>query len=363
MAIKKDTLTNFYKDSNIKLSEAIEIILSIRTTNTAKTYRNVYKHFFLFTFNKKLEEVTWRDLKTLTYTDVLEFISFCEIKFSYNTIKTIIGALQALCKELNKIKLNCVNTSIFSVRLNQKIKKNSTYGAFTENEAYNLLKYTKNLNTQKSTIQYLFFKTIIVTAHRVNSLLSIRWKDIKKVSEDGVDIWVINVYDKTNYFQTPISNELFFELKTNLFKDNQEDFVFDISEKSLSNTLSKYCKLYNIDKENRNLVIHSLKKTSADIAFKKTNNIVQVAKHLKHTNINTAYTYYLDRNNKLSNCISYNMLKENNPIEELKIEIKKANLNEEMIIELMAEICGVGTVYNILNFLKGNRYYNKKNNL
>lgn len=349
MTVNRVVSINSNKERELRLIDAINLILSRRTYNTAKTYRNVYKDFFYFTFNKKLEKCTWQDLEKLTYADVLEFISFCEIRSSYNTLKTKIGALQSLSKELNKIKLNCLNSAIFSVKLNQKAIKNNAYGAFTEKEAYDLLDYTKNMDTEKSMVQYLFFKTIIVTAHRLNSLLTLRWKDIKKVREDDIDIWVINIYDKTNYFETPISTELFNELKINLFNGDQNSKVFNISEKSLGNTLHKFCNIYNIDKKGRNLVIHSLKKTSGDIAYKKTNNIVQVARHLKHSNINTAYSYYLDRNSKLSNSISYTMLKDNTIIEDFKKKVYSLDLNVEQFVDLISEVCEVGTIYSILN--------------
>lgn len=337
MGVKNITTIKSIKRNfeNETLGEAIDIILKRKTHNTARAYKNAYKDFFMFIFNKDYKDCSWEDLKKINYTDILEYVEYMERYLSYNTVSLRMGALQSLGKELNKIKENCINTFIFSVKLNQKNKKDNEYGAFTFEEAMNLLEYTKSLNTEKSFIQYLFFKTTLNTAHRVSSLLNITWKDIKLTKEDNTDVWVINTYDKTNFFKTPISNELFQELKENLFENDLEDKVFKISSSTLNRTLSSFCKEFNINQEERKLVLHSLKKTSGDIAYLKSNgDIVKIASHLHHNNINTCYKSYLGKERKLKEHLSYNLFDNNNDLDK-EIDTLVLNLDKNSIINIL----------------------------
>ena len=252
--------------SDINFGDTINLILSTKPLNTKRSYENTYKEFFLYFFNKKFENCSWDDIKSLNYIDIIEYIKTMEIRYSYNTIKSRLGALQFLAKELCKIKPNCLNPLIFSVKLNKQ-KENTEYGALSYDEAIQLLSYTKGLNIPTSTIQYLFFKTTLSTAHRVSSLLNITWNDIKMVKENNMDIPVIYTYDKTSIFKTPISNNLFSEIKEKLFEGCMTDKVFKVSQTTLNRTITSFCKEYGINQKERKIVVHSLKKTSGDIAY------------------------------------------------------------------------------------------------
>lgn len=337
------------KNQEISFGETVELILSRKPYNTKIAYENAYREFFFYLFNKKFVNCCWDEIKSIDYTDVLKYVETMEVRNSYNTIKSRLGALQFLAKELGKIKPNYLNPLIFSIKLNKQ-KETTEYGALSYDEAIDLLDYTKNLGNETSDIQYLFFKTTLTTAHRVGSLLNITWNDIKIINEDGIEVPVITIYDKTNTFKTPIPNELFQELKDKLFQECMEDKVFNVSQMTLSRTITSFCKKYNIDQRERRIVVHSLKKTSGDIAYAKTEgNIIEVAKHLHHTNIQTCYNSYLDKNKKFKDKISYNLLSNNNIDNE--IDSLTSNLSKEDLIKILKN-CDLLTKNNFINQLK-----------
>lgn len=336
------------EDEERSFGETIELILSRKPKNTKITYENAYKEFFFYLFNKKFTDCSWEYIKSIDYTDVLQYIETMELKNSYNTLKSRICALQFLAKELGKIKPNYLNPLIFSVKLN-KCKSDTEYGALSYDEAMDLLNYTKNLRSETSKIQYLFFKTTLITAHRVSSLLNLTWNDIKIINEDGIKV-PVNIYDKTNNFKTPISNELFEEMKNILFEGCMDDKVFKVSKMTLSRTIESFCKEYGINKKERKIVIHSLKKTSGDIVYAKTGgNIVDVANHLHHTNIQTCYNSYLDKNKKFQNKISYSLFC-NNDIDD-EIDLLTCNLSKEDLIEILKN-CDLLTKNNFINKIR-----------
>ena len=329
------------------LPEVIELLLTLKSENTQKAYRKTYNDFFGYFFNKSIQLISWEDISTLDYIDIIEYTKHLELSCKVTSIKSKLGALQFLSKELNKIKPNSINGSMFYIDLKNKEKSNQ-YGALTKEEVNNLLEYCKGIDTQK----YLFFKLMLSTAHRVNSLLSLKWGDIKLISQNNKTIPILSIYDKTNHFETPISLDLYNELKNNLYQDNDDEKVFNINNMALCRILKSFCEKYNIDKD-RNIVVHSIKKTSGDLVYEKTNGDINLtAKHLKHSNIETAYKHYIGKNNNLEENPSFTLLEQNN-IDD-KLQDITNNLSKDDLMKI---------ILNLDELTKNKIYNNIKNTL
>lgn len=328
------------------LGESINLIIDrIKSKNTAKNYKGFYKEFFTYTFNKSYMDTTWEELINIGYDDVLEYTRILEVKNSPKTIAIKIASLQSLVKELKKINHE-INTIVFDVKIDTKHVKKNEYGAFTEDEVYKLFDYVKNLDTKKAYVQYMFFKLSVATAHRLTAILSLTWNDIVQKEENGKLIWCLDVHDKTDYFLTPISDELYDELRV-LYNGSDDDKVIQVSEKTLSKTLASFCKENNIDQKGRKLVLHSLKKVSADICYRLSNNdILKVSEHLKHKQINTCYNHYLNKNKQLSSSHSYNMFGKQENIDSLLSDLSK----EDLIF--IIKQCSPITIQEICNKIK-----------
>lgn len=328
------------------LGESINLILDrIKSKNTAKNYKGFYKEFFTYTFNKSYMDTTWEELINIGYDDVLEYVGVLETKNNPKTVATKIASIQSLVKELSKINTE-LNPAIFNVKIDTSKTKKNEYGAFTEDEIYALLDYAKSLQSEKAYVQYMFFKLSVATAHRLTSLLDLTWNDIECVNENGTDIWVLNTQDKTGHFSTPISNELYSELYE-LYEGDMNERVLKITDKTLSKTLASFCKENNIDQKGRKLVLHSIKKCSGDIAYRLCNgDIVKVANHLHHSNINTCYQSYLSKNKKLTESHSYNMFGKQDNIDELL-----SGLSKDDLVNLIKK-CSQSTIHEICKMIK-----------
>lgn len=317
-----------------KLGEIIDLILSLKSENTRKSYINTYNDFSQYFFNKvSYKLLNWDNLNSLSYIDIIEYTKHLELSYKTSSIKSKLASLQFLSKELNKIKPNSINSNIFYIEIKNKDKENS-YGALTKEEMNDLLDYSKSLDTRK----YLFFKLMLATAHRVNSLLNLKWGDIKIIKENDKEIPIIEIYDKTNHFKTPISNALYNELKQNLYQGIENNKIFyDINNMSLCRMLDKFCTIYNIDKKGRNIVVHSIKKTSGDIVYEKTNgDISATAKHLHHNNISTAYKHYVGKNTSYEQQASYTILDDDNIDNQLLEKLK--DLSKDDIIKYLLSL-------------------------
>lgn len=329
------------------LGESIDLVLSrIKSKNTAKNYKGFYKEFFTYTFNKSYTDTSWEELEHIAYDDVLEYVGVLETKNSPTTVQTKLASIQSLVKELKKINSN-INTVVFDVKIStveKKAKKNE-YGAFTEEECYALLDYCKNLNSEKAFVQYMFFKVTLSTAHRLQSLLSLTWNNVVVKQDGNKEIHCLELHDKTDDFLTPISDELYAELRT-MYTGNDDEKILKISDKTLALTLTRFCEDNNIDKKGRNLTLHSLKKSSGDICYKRTNDIVKTSKFLHHTSVQTSYERYLGKNTNLAESPSYTMFtKEENIDEVLGV------LSKEQLIELIKG-CSPSTIQEIINKVK-----------
>lgn len=332
------------------LGESIELIINrIKSKNTAKNYKGFYKEFFTYIFGKSYLDTSWDELESLTYDDVLEYVSVIEVKNNPNTVQTKIASIQSLVKELKKINNN-INTVVFDVKISavEKKGKKNEYGAFTEEECYALLDYCKNLNSDKAYVQYMFFKLTLCTAHRLQSLLSLTWKNLIQKKDGDVKVWCLELHDKTDDFLTPISDSLANELYA-MYNGNNDERILKISDKTLALTLTRFCEANNIDKKSRNLTIHSLKKSAGDLVYNLTNDIVKTSKFLHHTSVQTSYNRYLGKNTNLTESPSYTMFSKSENVDELL-----SGLSKEELIEVIKG-CNVSVVSAICNKIKESR--------
>lgn len=317
--------------NNNSLSLAIKLFLkekAEKSENTARMYENHIEEFFMFATGKGIDEVTWEDILNITYTDTKLFVEYLKDKKNSNkTINYKIASLRSLYKELYKTnrKIDLVVVDVNKLPVNEK--EDNSYGSLTEEEVEKLYEFALKEKCNPLT-KRMFFEVAIVTAIRKSALLNLKWKDIKlKKDKTGVEVWTINVKDKGKYDVTPISNELaerLFELKK-VNKATKEDKVFPISDKSLIRTLKRFCKAEGISEE-RNIVLHSLKKASMDIVYQKTRDIKLTARHGHHSSLEMSYKHYLGKNQSLIDRPSYSLFEK-----KLDINILEKATKEEII--------------------------------
>lgn len=312
------------------------------SVHTYNSYKGIYQEFFLMVLNKDIQYVSWYNLLSITYSDVLRYRNNLKKNNSNNTINIKIACISSLYIELNKINRN-VDVVVTNVKPLSTVEEDNRYGSLTEKEMNGLIDYCTSLSDRMKPIQKkMFFKVAYVTAIRSGALLNLTWKDITPM--DDKMGYIITLRDKGKVNKTPITNKLYEEL---LQVEVKEDRVFPTTSKSLSKILKDYCLENNIDRVGRNIVLHSIKKASVDKVFNTTGDLLETANHANHSTMDLILQTYAGRNNGLEDRASYNIFNDN-----IDYQKELERYNQE---ELISAILDSGNQQKILNLLKGDK--------
>lgn len=329
---------------------ALRLFLNdLRSENTYKTYFSCYRDFFNFATGKELDEIDWNDVLAIQYDDMLMYKQYLKKKkkFTNNTINQKIRALKSLWIGLKRIN-NDIDINVVSIKPYKNTTINGSDG-LTEQEAIQLLEYAKN-RPWKGYVQYMFFKIAIVTALRKSSLLNLKWKDIKQLKDKQSNelYWCIVVHDKTDTKPRPIRDDIYrelLELKDLRYTDGMrinDDRVFKISEDKLVETLKDFCKEYGI---NRKITLHSLRKTSADLANSLSDHDIKKIQHQTgHKNAQILVETYQGTNYSFKDYPGLMMFQDNIDVNRLY------DYGKEQLIEVIKK-CSDSTIREILSKL------------
>jgi integrase len=326
-------VTNFPVNS---LPKMIESFLLEKIDNyeekTSINYRSHYNQFFLFLRNKTIEELTWNDFLSITTEECKAYRTFLlkEKNLSRNTINTKLASVISLYKNLYKDNKNVDLDVILNVERLKIIEDTdkTSYGSLTEEEMQSFLSFCSQEERQ-SLVKTLFFETLLITGNRRDSILNLRWEQIcQKMSNSKELTWTIYVFDKGKSVTKPISNNFYEKLcQLKTLETNPKDRVFDISDKTVSKTLAKFCTWAGINQKERKIVIHSIKKTSTDMVFDITGDIKMAQLQGSHKSVETTIKRYLDKNRDYQDNPSYSMFENL----ELNLNVLESASKEELI--------------------------------
>lgn len=311
--MKKSNVVGFKNDSVYQAIDNFLYDKSERSKNTAYNYKRYYEEFFMFAIGKELKDLTWDDIINIGYDDVLMFRRYLRSskKNSPKTANIKVIALRTLWTELNKIN-GSVDVKVVNLKPLREDRIDTQYGSLTEDEISSLFQFAEK--QYSGLTQRMFFETAFVTGFRKQALLNLKWKNIKKRLDKTTneEVWCICIKDKGKEVIKPISDDFYSRLIKLRFIchnnkgvcDKNNDPVFVISDKTLEKTLKKFCKEYGIS-EDRNIVIHSIKKASMDYVWNNTKDIVKTAQQGNHSTIEYAYNTYLGKNESYVDNPSY----------------------------------------------------------
>lgn len=346
------------EDNKTEVYEMIGLILSDLATaseNTAKNYKSNWKEFFKLVVGKEMKFVTWKELMDIKYSDVMRYRN--ELK-EFNGSKTInikIASLTTLFRHLKR-ENNELNIGVVDLaKLPEYEEDTKQYGSLTEDEVDSLLAYCRELPArQKPLEKEMFFKTAFITAIRVQALLNMKWKDIRYLKDtNGENVRVIHLRDKGKEGKTPITEEFYEELlqlqnskeyqEMNM-EDRKESKIIKVTDKTLRKTLKEFCERSGIE-EDRNIVLHSLKKASLDKVYGATKNINLTARHGHHSGVEMVYRHYEGKNESFSDRPSFSMF--DGKLDDSRLE----DLSKEELLEAIGR-CSEATVNEILSKVK-----------
>lgn len=330
--------------------EAINLIINNdiaeSSKNTATSYLTALDVFLNYAFDKNIGTVTWEELENVTYDIALSFRAFLQSqkkeddrrvnKYAVSTINQRMFALSSLFQEIEKINPQ-VNAKAFNIKRLKSYGTDNSYGALTEDEVERLFQYCLDLpQGQKPIIKQLFFEIAYVTAIRSGALLKLTWKNIsqKKDVLSGEVYNIIRTEDKGKEVKVPISDELYSRLmlvkELNKELGIDENRVFPITQKTLAKCLKEFCETDGIS-EDRNIVLHSLKKASIDKVYKETGDVNVTARHGHHSSLEMVYKHYQGKNDGLASSPSLTVFSsEGGDMEELE------ELTKEELLELIS---------------------------
>lgn len=341
---------NIVNLTNNSLPNVIDVYLKKQKKNSENTYKNYiryFEEFFRYMFNKSITEITWDDITNdnkLNRTQVTKYqLEFSEIhanSYVNNKLSAVRKLFEYLARENENITINIKAFDIEDLN-----EHKDSYDPFTEEEIENLIEFAKG--EYHGDIQSLAFRTFYNTGLRREPVLSLEWNQIKKVLDHDSHqmVWcIVTTIKRDKEVTVPISEDFYNELC--VLKKYNNDRVFKIDVRALYKTIDRFCEEYGIDTNERNLKIHSIRKT-AGMRVYQMYGIKAAQEFLHHNHISTTGDVYLNNNCALTSKPSFLMGKE------IDLSVLRG-LGEDGLIELISK-CSIVVQNEIVQKVKGSK--------
>lgn len=219
--------------------------------------------------------------KTFDLVDVQDILNYeSHLKdegLARSTVGRKISAVRSFYTFLNRREISHVNLEKLEPRSIQRTVDHSRF--LTEKEIAVLIEAAR-----PSRQDWLFVRTLYLTALRISEILSIRWRDLTPMNGGG-EAQVIRKRKK----QKPvfIPNELYADLEQERGNDN--DFIFpSLSRLKAWRMIQKLAKAASIDKK---VSPHSFRHAHLSHAIKNGATLADVRDQADHANISTTSLY------------------------------------------------------------------------
>lgn len=306
---------------------------ALRSNQTAKSYEEDIRQFFQIMCNKKIEQLTTDDL-VFESNHIVDYKIALANQYSGASVNRKLNVIKNLFRFLSK-DFEFINQEVFHVdRVKEKSK---SYGTLTWEETVLMIETAESLDNgfEKSVMIELAGRTSI----RLTALANLRWSDISEMN----DFYVISVYDKGEKLDEKPIPAVFYQKMLKLKTSKNE--VFSLSPRTFERTIDTLCELIGIDKENRNITFHSLKKMGVEYILQKTGDIMLAAKQGNHSNIQTTHRHYalMTRKNSIGKLAGLQLGKEldMSPIQEVSKErlLEMINAMDDYTKSKFLEMC------------------------
>lgn len=302
MSIPKNV---FNLDTNNPVYQDIEIYLrklKKENVNTYKAYKRYIESFFIWLVGKKLNELEIKDLK-FSNSKVVSYQLYLsdDLDRSNSTVNLATTSIYNLYLFLEKQEIYRKNEiEAKMVKVDSLSNQGETSGEFRMGEPEQMASLALN-HKKKGQEKYAFIRLAYTTGIRKQTILNIKWDDIKPYELDN-SIYLIDITTKNNKKLTiPITSSLYNELLKikeqtyyNRYTDNK---IFHLSSQAIQDMMDDLKELMQIDKK-RNIVFHSFRGYPSHFG-----ELEELQNQLGHSSINTTKKYYRhseDHSNMLS---------------------------------------------------------------
>ncbi|AZV43627.1 phage integrase [Peribacillus asahii] len=293
--------------------------------NTKRGYERDIKDFFEGFLKKDIRYLTENDLK-IDKKLILKFRKWLidSEEYANSTINRKIRGLKSLYDTLSSYEYD-VNLNSFN-KIRELPNKTKAHGTLTPEEAFKMAELALETEREQKKIKYYLIQTAIRTSLRISDLLALEWNDFKEKD----DLVVITIYEEKTNKETekPLVRSFHEELLS--IKEEGKDKVFNIDRDTITRMMKRLRVKMGFPPE-RNIVFHSFRNVGINFVLDVTGDVKAAAEQGNHSNINTTYSHYLDRNKNYDNMAGVLMDKELN-------ENVLNDLSKEELLELIDKL-------------------------
>lgn len=316
--------------------------------STAAIYERDIKKFFKLMWGKNLDQLEVIDLDILP-SDIEKYQTYL-VNFGYksNTVNRTIQSVKSLYTYFEENRYRYKNdedewvnitANIFNGVGNVNLDDKDGYGIFSDNEIKTMIHLAKTLDNGERKSLAIEFAS--VTSFRLEAVAGL---NIKTDFFFMDNTWVAKVFDKKKVNEKAIRTELYERLRDIADEDGT---VFNFTSRTLQRTVDTLIGMMEIDKEERNLTFHSIKKYGIGEVYAMTNgDMKSIAIQGNHASYETTMKYYIAFSQDYSKmpCLQIGQPLDTSPIQEL---------DREQLISLFMSATR-STQYELLNLLQKN---------
>lgn len=325
---------NRYRTSKIEgyYGDYIETFLEMKGSKsylTAASYRSDIEQFLNMVVGKSIGNVTSGDMYAITNIHIVKYQSgLLAVKdeddsqyYENTTINRKMNTISELAKFLSRSDSNIRPESF---KVDRLWENPNSYGILDWEEVKTMIGLAME-EDEKPLEKSLMVELAAVTSFRLDTLVNLKWDQFTQ-HQDGY--YVIEVVGKKKKIdKKPIRAELYAELQR-LVEVNGEEKVFSLSGRTFQRVIKRLSDKMKIA-ESRNIVFHSLKKTAINWIIDVTGDMRKGAVQGNHSNIQTTYRNYADKNIDMSEMAGLNIYND--------VDLSLlSELSKEQLIDLIA---------------------------
>lgn len=280
-------ILEFKQENDINVYDYIETFLNYvgkESQNTQKAYKNALEAFFEDTRGKYLTEIQKSDLG-YNLIDLERYQTGLMKKYKSSTINNRMVIINNFMK---KMRLYGLEIDVEPFEQVKRLKEGSSQGAdaLTKEEVESIQQFA--LSQDKGREKYLFVGIAFATAFRKESIIKLKYSDVYRQGSH----YLITTMGKGNKRDTKkLTPGLYQEIQEHKGNKSDSDSILDVSVRTMERFMDKVKK--HFDFGNRNISIHSFKKSSImEVALLTNNDVKAMQRQANHSSAKTTMDSY-----------------------------------------------------------------------
>ncbi|ALS25532.1 recombinase XerC [Paenibacillus sp. 32O-W] len=250
---------------------------------TLRNYKYAIERFRTFVGNKRLKDVTWRDIE-LYKLSLLKRYENNNRQYTAATISVLLAPLRSLYKWGNSPTIQFFTHDPAACIKKPKVSNSSNRHFLTRNEVVKILQQLNTMGLRN----YAIGLSLVLLGLRVSELVSMEWDDFH-TDPMGTSIWLTVLNGKGQKVrEVKVPDMLWNQLHLYRMENGGRGKVFPITTRQVERIIEIARKKANLSKK---VTPHWLRHTNATLALLNGASLQQVQQTLGHSHINTTQQY------------------------------------------------------------------------